>query len=35
MKYKEELIKRECLVAFPHPKGGGVTWACVKDNIVG
>ena len=33
-KEKEYLIKREFLVTFLHPKGGGTVWTCVKYNII-
>ena len=22
------------MVSVPHPKGGNIVWACVKDNII-
>ena len=34
-KETEDLIKSEFSVAVPHPKGGGVVWTCVEDNVVG
>ena len=34
VKDKEELIKIECLVSVPHPKGGAIVWTCVKDHII-
>ena len=33
-KEKEDLIKRELLVEFPHPKGGNILWTGVKDNTI-
>ena len=35
MKDKEELRKREFLVEVTHPKGGGIVWTCVEDNVLG
>ena len=34
IKDKEQLIKRELLVAVPNPKGGGIIWTSVKYNII-
>ena len=34
VKEKGGLIEREFLVSVPHPKGGKVVWACVKDHII-
>ena len=34
IKEKEELIMRAFSVSVPHPKGGTIIWACVKDHII-
>ena len=34
-KENKELIKKDFLLAVPHPKRGGIVWTCVEDNVVG
>ena len=29
------MIKKDFLLAVPHPKRGGIVWTCVEDNVVG